>query len=394
MKSFDYVLVGGGLHNGLCALAITHAQPQARLALLESGSTLGGNHTWSFHQAGVQPASMAWLQPLIAHEWPRHHLHFPNLRRELDLPYLSITSERFDAVVRAALARSGSALLLNHTVAEVHAHEAVGADGSRVEGELVIDARGPQALGARDCGFQKFVGLEVETTEPHGVQAPVLMDARVEQLDGFRFMYVLPLSPTRCLVEDTRFSNDAALDRSAMRREVLRYLSSHSLQVKAVVREEQGVLPMSWSWTGPDEPPRASPLQAGYAAGWFHPATGYSLPCAVWLAQHLSSVPANQVFDARLDSLWGELRAQARFYHALNWLLFHAVEPQLRFDLFERFHRLPQDAIARFYAMRSAASDRVRMLAMGPPKGLSLRLMFSSLSAGRGRPLSPRGSHP
>ncbi len=52
----DYALVGGGLQNGLLALALRAARPAARLALVERGATLGGNHTWCFH-AGDLPAA-------------------------------------------------------------------------------------------------------------------------------------------------------------------------------------------------------------------------------------------------------------------------------------------------------------------------------------------------
>ena len=47
------------------------------------------------------------------------------------------------------------------------------------------------------AGYQKFVGLEIRTPQPHGMVRPLLMDARVAQIDGFRFVYVLPLAPDR-----------------------------------------------------------------------------------------------------------------------------------------------------------------------------------------------------
>ena len=52
------------------------------------------------------------------------------------------------------------------------------------------------------------------------------------------------------------------------------------------------------------KPPRRSPLVAGYRGGWFHPATGYSVPPALRLACHLSARPAGDVFDASLARLY------------------------------------------------------------------------------------------
>ncbi len=41
--------------------------------------------------------------------------------------------------------------------------------------------------------------------------------------------------------------------------------------------------------------------------------------------------------------------------------------------VFERFYRLPEDVIRRFYSLRMSWSDRVRILVGRPPRGFSLR---------------------
>ena len=46
-------------------------------------------------------------------------------------------------------------------------------------------------------------GVEVQLKKPHGLTAPMLMDAQVPQTDGYRFLYVLPFDPRTLLVEDT-----------------------------------------------------------------------------------------------------------------------------------------------------------------------------------------------
>ena len=75
-----------------------------RVLLLESGKTLGGNHTWSFHDADLTPAEQAWVAPLVAHRWDGYSVSFPALRRELASGYASVTSTHFDAMLQAALA--------------------------------------------------------------------------------------------------------------------------------------------------------------------------------------------------------------------------------------------------------------------------------------------------
>ena len=72
----------------------------------------------------------------------------------------------------------------------------------------------------------------------------MLMDATVEQRDGFRFMYVLPLAADRVLVEDTYFSDGIELDAAASRGAIADYVAARGWTVAAVDREETGVLPL------------------------------------------------------------------------------------------------------------------------------------------------------
>jgi lycopene beta-cyclase len=377
---FDYVLVGGGLQNALLTLALRERQPGATIALLERGASLGGNHTWSFHAGDVPAASQAWIEPLVRHRWPSYDVRFPTHDRTLGHAYATIPSACVDAAVRERLAGSPSLVLTGVAVVETAAHEVRLADGRTLEGTLVVDARGPvDAAGGGRMGWQKFLGLEVQLETPSGLTRPLVMDATVPQVDGFRFMYVLPLSPDRLLVEDTTFSDSPALEGDSLRARVRAYCEERGFAVASVVREETGVLPLPWG--GPLPEPKASPLRAGYQGGWFHPTTGYSLPVAVRLAEAIAARPAAQAFSAALSLLSREHRGQARFAWILNWLLFCAYPPAERWHVLERFYRLPEPTIERFYALRMTVADRARLLLGRPPRGFSVRAAWAHLQA-------------
>jgi lycopene beta-cyclase len=379
-RSFDYVLVGGGLQNTLVALALRAYRPAATIAVVEKAATLGGNHTWSFHHSDVSAEALRWLEPLAAHRWPAHDVCFPSLRRTLAGAYASIPSARVDSVVRAALAASaGSAIFAATAVASVAARSVTLADGQVLEARLVVDARGPRA--PRDpggAGYQKFLGLELALGAPLALDRPCLMDATVPQVDGFRFVYTLPLAADRVLVEDTYFSNDPHLDEDTLRARVMDYAQARGFRDLRVLREERGVLPLPWR--GPLPRPQEPPLLAGYGGGWFHPVTGYSLPVAVRLAEHVAEHEPEAVFGRDLDRLASAHRRQARFAHLLNRLMFGAYPPQERWHVLERFYRLPEATIARFYALRLRTSDLGRILGGRPPSGLSLRLAWAHLA--------------
>ncbi len=108
----DLALVGGGLQNGLIALAALAARPALRLVVLERDPALGGEHTWCFHADDVPAAAATWFEPLVAHRWDGYEVAVPGRARTLTSPYAAISSTRFDAVVRAALAAAPNARLV------------------------------------------------------------------------------------------------------------------------------------------------------------------------------------------------------------------------------------------------------------------------------------------
>lgn len=375
MTTYDLVLVGGGLQSGLAALAVLHARPDAKVLLLERAARLGGNHTWSFHEGNVPAEAWPWFRPLVEHRWPRYRVTFPGLTKVLSHPYATCSSSWFERVVREAFAAAPQAeLRLSCEVAEVGANEVVLADGTRVAARLVIDARGPREVSPTTSGFQKFVGLEVELDGELDDTTAELMDATVPQLDGFRFVYLLPFGPRRALVEDTRFANTPDLDVPALRTEVALWLAQRGLRITRVLREESGVLPMPWRAAGPI--PRQPPLVGGYRGGWFHPATGYSVPVALRLACFVAARAAapEAIFGTDLeafDALAAGHETQARFGHLLNELLFHAAQPEQRWKVFRHFYELEDELVLRFYGAELTPSDRRRMFLRRPPPGVS-----------------------
>ncbi len=366
---YDYALVGGGLQNALIALAIRHHQPQASILLVEQQATLGGNHTWCFHFSDVAPAVMAWLRPLVAHQWPGYEVRFADFTRRLPLGYGAMTSAQLAEVVTKTVLCGPGAVLLNTEVSQVAAHQVVLADGRTLHARLVVDARGaqPEAYAGR-AGWQKFVGLEVQTVVAHGLVEPILMDAQLPQMDGFRFMYVLPLDAHRLLVEDTRFADGADLDVAALRAEVLAYAQHAGWQVAAVLRQEVGVLPMPWKTS--ENQSNHGVLVAGMQGGWFHPATGYSLAVAARLAQWLGSVPPDQALGEGLRDLEQSHGRQRHFAHAINWALFHLAAPPQRVGMMARFFRRPEAIIARFFALDLQLLDIARIILGPPPRGM------------------------
>jgi lycopene beta-cyclase len=363
-RRYDVVLAGGGLAASLIAWRLALRRPELSVAVVERAGRLGGDHTWSFFDSDLTRTQRGWIDPIVIASWDGYDVRFPERVRTLSTRYNSAVSDRLHETVAPLL---GDRLIAGD-VAEVAPDRVTLADGRVIEG-AVIDARGAKASGRLDLGWQKFLGLEIRTEAAHGLTRPFVMDASVEQMDGYRFVYVLPFAPDRMLVEDTYYADGRALDRGALRERVLAYAAAKGWRGE-VVREEEGVLPIALDGDieafFADGPPVA---RAGLGAAMFHPTTGYSLPDAAATADlvaGLSDLSGSGLFRALTAHAIATWKARG-FYRLLNRMLFRAAEPGERWRVMQRFYGLNAPLIQRFYGGRTTTADKVRILTGKPP---------------------------
>jgi lycopene beta-cyclase len=366
------IVVGGGLSGALAAVALAEAGRGASVTLIEGGDRLGGNHTWSWHATDLDAAESAFIAPFVAWRWPSQIIRFPRRERTLGIAYATVTSQTLDRVARERLEGASCDILCGTRVLDVGPRVVQLADGRALQADVVIDARGPSAP-AVPSGFQKFVGLELELAADGPWTVPLVMDATVPQPDGYHFVYVLPFTRRRVLVEDTVYADGPDLDAGTMEQRVLDYASRHGARVRRIHRRETGVLPLPLETGGARPDLEGGPLRIGYRGGFFHPVTGYSLPLAVRAARALAQATAVPDMAAALTSLARTLAPQRRFGCLLNRLMFGAMRPAERWTALDRFYRFPEPIIARFYASRTTAFDRARLLLGRPPAGVSWR---------------------
>ena len=368
------VIVGGGLAGALAAVRLAELHPDLPLLLVESGDAIGGNHTWSFFDSDVPDGLQDLVAALAPVRWPRHRVHFPGRAREFAMAYNSVAAPALDALVRERLA---GRLRLGTKVTRIASDGIELAGGERIGARGVIDARGPQgAMPGLELGWQKFVGIEFAAASPEPDCATV-MDACLPQLDGYRFVYVLPFGPDRVLVEDTYYSNDAELDREAVSGRV-RALAAERGLLGSELRQEAGVLPILIGGDPDRFWPADDPVaRLGLAGGFFHATTGYSFGLALRLADELARLPGE--FGSAELARWTRARflrhwRETWYFRLLNRMLFHAAKPGERWRVFAHFYRLPAERIARFYAGELTPIDRMRILSGRPPVGIGAAL--------------------
>ncbi|MXP27680.1 lycopene beta-cyclase CrtY [Porphyrobacter algicida] len=383
----DIAIVGGGLAGGLAALAIHRAHPGLRLRLFEAGAHLGGTHRWSWFDSDLLQPEAELLAEFSTTSWPLGtQVIFPGHRRELSAPYRSLASTDFDSTLRRLL--PDDAIRCDAPVTRLDAQGVTLGDGQRITARAVIDCRDFPPSRTLTGGWQLFVGRHIRTAQQHGLDRPIIMDADLPQHGAYRFVYSLPLSPHDIFVEDTYYANQPELDRAALGDRIAAYCTARRWDGE-ILGEEHGVLPVL---TGGDFPAyrgevSTSGVALAGARGLFtHPLTSYTLPFAA--ANALAIAEAAQLPGCALAGLMDQRAAQhwhaTQFYRLLGKMLFEAAEPEHRYRIFERFYRLPEPLIERFYAGCSTGRDRLRILSGKPPVPIH-RAIAAML--GKGAPL-------
>lgn len=367
----EIAIVGGGLAGGLIALALRRRHPETSVMLIEQGDTLGGNHRWSWFASDLADSGgAALLEGFRTTDWHGYDVRFPAYHRQLNSHYRSLASPDFDASLRRELAPEN--IRTNCAVTALDAGGVTLEGGARISARTVIDCRGAAPSEHLHGGWQVFMGRHIRTAQPHGVARPTIMDAAVDQHGAYRFVYTLPLGANDLFIEDTYYADQPALDRSALSARIDAYAHAQGWTDFEIIGHETGILPVitGGSFSAYQAQQRIDGVvMAGARGGFVHPLTSYTLPFAAQTALAIAAeaeLPGAQMaalIEARARRHW----ARTGYYRMLGAMLFRAAQPEERYRIFERFYRLSEGLIERFYAAHSTFADKTRILIGKPP---------------------------
>ena len=372
-KTPDMIIVGAGLSGLLTAWRCLDVNPDLRVEIIEASDRIAGDHTWSFNLTDVAENLRDWIEPFIAYRWDSYDVKFPKRKRTLDIPYCTGNSDTLRACVQPHIESGRLKVRLNTVVEKLEPDYVILKGGEKLTANCVLDARGFEPNEDVFLGYQKFVGHVIKTQKPHGVKRPIIMDATVEQLGGYRFVYCLPYSDTELLVEDTYYTDGPELRSQEVDARIGEYIRENiTVDAYETVRREKGVLPITLAAKTDAYKDRV--LRIGIAGGYYHAVTGYSFPDALKVAHALVQ---EFYVDVEFEDLWNPngnpdyLRRSKwhneRFLRLLNRMLFRAAKPTERYSVLQRFYGLNQGLIERFYAGTLTWRDKVRILIGKPP---------------------------
>ena len=361
------IIVGAGLSGLLTAWRCLDVNPDLHVLMIEASDKIAGDHTWSFNLTDVAEDLRDWIKPFIAYQWPRYDVKFPKRERTLDIPYCTGNSETLRACVQPHIDSGRLQVMLKTKVASLEADSVTLESGDKLTANCVLDARGFEPNENVFLGYQKFVGRTIRTKEPHGLKHPIIMDATVEQLGGYRFVYCLPFTEHEILVEDTYYTDGATLSENEVAARVDDYINAKGWGEHELVRQEKGVLPITLAT---EREPNDTTI--GIRGGFYHAVTGYSFPDALKTANDIATYAETSsddlsLFNPEIPIFQSRHKRNETFLRLLNRMLFRACEPDRRCKVLQRFYGLPRGLIERFYAGQLTWRDKARILIGKPP---------------------------
>lgn len=362
----DLVILGAGCAGLSLAARLASGDGDLRVVLVDPRTAFDDDRSWSFWQHDHHP-----LREIVAHEWSGWtYADLAGHEATHRVPGMSYQYIRGVDFYRWALAEiaGDDRIALRLGVAAHSLDTATLTDGStgvRVttdEGTLlarrVVDTR-PRRTAA--LLYQCFSGVEVEhggalATEPDAVG---LMTRMRSGADGLGFVYVLPLSPTRALVEWTRFS-PVPLAEGVVVAERDAELAAMGLAGATVVREEGGILPMGRMPV--DEQPMPGVVLAGNAGGALRDASGYAfLRIQQWARRCADALARGEDPAPHPAEPWVRRQMDRVFLQALR------AHPERTADYFMAMARgVAPHRLLRFLTDRATAGDLASIIVSLP----------------------------
>ncbi len=385
METCDVAIIGGGLA-GL-SLATRLASPRfqhLRVRVLEPRAHYVRDRTWCYwakktNDVPGEPVHLHPFQNSIAVRWPSWevmgNIAHEAVTRSGQHGYEMIPADRFyDEAERLLSATEHVKLLKGMTVSAARIQSGnveIDTSGSKIQASLVFDSRPAKNL-SNTAWIQRFEGFELEANTPiFDMNCATLMDFSVttpadSRAGRVHFIYVLPLSDRRALVEDTWFAPAADtcgdVDYQA---QIKQYLKRRfGIEKYQVLHREQGALPMDPALRPSSLPSRIVRIGAG--GGMARASSGY----AFFETQRACDAIAAKLSNA--DAPMGEFLLPRWRGDMSYWMdgvflrvlkQYPALAPKIFHDLFAN---VPPDALARFLSGVATPWDVARVVAACP----------------------------
>ncbi len=336
MDTFDWIVAGGGAAGISLINYMIDSGLKGKILLLEKEKKHSNDRTWCYWSKESLPGLTG-----SDSVWDQGEILTNNLQEKFSMGRISYRMIRSGGFYRQMYDRFSE-----HPRVEIRYENVLKMKGHSEYAEVQTDKgtyraryafnsllpHSPVAPNFQWGLKQHFVGTWIETEEDtFDPERITLMDYRVPQEGEVQFVYVLPISPRKALIEYTAFSPNT-WKRERYMRGIRDYLKTHyQLENFHIIEEESGVIPMSRQVF-----PRISDeriVHIGTAGGMTKASTGYTF--------HRIQEDSKEIVKNLLETGFPipDLKATGRFAfydRLLLWLIEHEPEriPEVMRQLF------------------------------------------------------------
>jgi len=278
-KNFNYIIIGGGLAGLQLALQLSRDRffEQKTFAIIDPSPKTENDKTWCFWEKGKGQ----W-DSIITKSWDKSRFISSEKNIELNLEpykYKMLRSLDFYNTAKSELSKLDNFHFIEDKIERIdeaamiaygkkESYGAIHIFDSRITSEYLEDPKATKL-------FQHFKGWVIETEKPQFDPSEfTMMDFRLKYKDSTSFTYVLPISPTKALVEFTFFTT--FLTEEKVYDEFLENYIKNILKINnfKITETEKGVIPMTDFPFHKESTPKITKI--GSAGSWIKGSTGYS----------------------------------------------------------------------------------------------------------------------
>jgi len=277
LETFDYIICGGGASGLLLSNAFISDKffNDKKILIIEKESKTTNDKTFGFWND-----KESVLDEMVFKEWEFAEFKDSNSYNTFLLnpyKYKMIKSNQFYSHIGNKILKAANFKYLNSNINEIdEINNIVKTDDGEFSSSIIFSSI------YNEVNFKKypllkqhFIGWTIETkSETFDDNKITFMDFSVDQKDEIRFMYILPFSKNKALVEYTLFSKELISD-NEYEKEIKSYLKENNIQGYTIKEKEKGMIPMTcypFFENNTD-----TYFQIGTAGGWSKPSTGYTI---------------------------------------------------------------------------------------------------------------------
>ena len=298
-ESFDYIICGAGASGLLLANSMIEDNffRDKKILLIEKDNKSINDRTWGFWDNKVNV-----LDSIIFKSWDNAEFIDSSFRKNFSLSpykYMMVKAVDFYSHFLEKIDNSSNFEYVNASISEIVSntnHNYVNTSIGKFSSKLIFSSlplNNNINFNKYPLLNQSFIGWTIETVEDvFDENKMTLMDFDRDQKNETRFIYTLPFSSKRALIEYTLFSETLISDKE-YEDGIKEYLNKRGINDYRVLEKEKGNIPMTCF---PFEKSNTDKfIYIGTAGGWTKPSTGYTIKNTIEKTEELVSfIQSNQ----------------------------------------------------------------------------------------------------